>query len=883
MMMTTTEAPFAAPLDDVLSRLEVASEHGLSSAEVRRRRKRYGLNRLREAKRKSAWIILADQFRSLIVFFLIGAVVVSVVAGDYLEALAIGVVILVNGLIGFFSELSAVRSMEALRKLGSVPATVRRAGDIKKIPAERLVPGDIVLVEGGDVVTADLRLIEASKLQANEAALTGESVPVDKSLDTLAADTVLPERANMLFKGTAVARGAGAGVVVAIGMETELGAISALMDASFDTGQTPLEKRLDRLGNNLIWLTLLITAVVAATGILAGRDTLLVLKTSIALAVAAIPEGLPIVATLALARGMWRMAKQNALINRLAAVETLGATDVICTDKTGTLTEGQMTVRTIVSPDGDMRVSGGAFTADGTFERGAETIDVTNDAASLALLEVGVLCCDASWDPKRGDRSGIGDPVEVALLVAGAKAGLDRKALLAQNPEEREIAFDPELKLMATYHRVAGGLRVAVKGAPEAVLAASSTQLTGGQETPLDENERRAWLDRNDELAANGLRVLAFAQKIVADAESEAYQDLCFLGFVGLVDPPRTDVHDAVDECRDAGIRVVMLTGDQVPTARYVGRDVGLLDGADDTVVEGRELGPPEALDEVAEDRILRTRAFARVTPKQKLDLVRLYQHRGHIVAMTGDGVNDAPALQQADIGIAMGKRGTQVAREAADMILRDDAFATIVTAVEQGRVIFGNIRTFIRYLISCNVSEILVVFLASIANAPLPILPMQILFLNLVTDVFPALALGLGEGSRLVMRDRPRSVDEPILTRRHWLGIGGYGVLIAAAVLGALAVALFYLGVDEAKAVTISFITLAMAQLWHVFNMRARGTSLVRNAIVRNPFVWAALGFCALLILAAVYFPGATVVLSTTDPGVHGWLLALGMSLVPA
>jgi Ca2+-transporting ATPase len=679
-----------------------------------------------------------------------------------------------------------------------------------------------------------------------------------------------------------VSRGAGAGVVVATGMDTELGTISELMDASFDTGQTPLEKRLDRLGHRLIWLTLLITGVVAATGILAGRDTILVLKTAIALAVAAIPEGLPIVATLALARGMWRMTKQNALINRLAAVETLGATDVICTDKTGTLTEGQMTVRSIATADGDTDVTGGAFATEGAFERDGAPMELNDAPASAAVLEVGVLCSDASWDPKRGERGGVGDPVEVALLVAGAKAGLERNALVEESPEEREIAFDPEVKMMATYHRTAEGLRVAVKGAPEAVLAASTSILVGGEVKPLDEHERRAWLDRNGTLAGNGLRVLAFAQKMVGDAEADAYRDLCFLGFAGLVDPPRNDVKDAVNDCLDAGIGVVMLTGDQVPTARYVGREVGLAGGEDDLVVEGHELGPPESLDEAAEDRILKTRVFARVTPRQKLDLVRLYQHRGHIVAMTGDGVNDAPALKQADIGIAMGKRGTQVAREAADMILRDDAFATIVSAVEQGRVIFGNIRTFIRYLMSCNVSEILVVFLASIANAPLPILPMQILFLNLVTDVFPALALGLGEGNRLVMRDPPRDPNEPILTRSHWIGIGGYGVLIAGAVLAALAIALRYLGVDEPTAVTISFITLAMAQLWHVFNMRTRGSSVVWNAIVRNPFVWGALLLCMLLIVAAVYLPGLNVVLSTTSPGVDGWLLAVGMSLVP-
>lgn len=873
---------FALPADDVLHRLDVEAETGLSQGEIRRRRSRFGPNRLREAKVKSVWSILFDQFKSLIVLFLAAAVVVSVVTEDYIEALAIVAVIILNGLIGFFSELQAVRSMEALRKLGSVPATVRRGGNVKKIPAEHLVPGDIVLVEGGDVVTADLRLLEASKLQADEAPLTGESTPVDKSTDALDPETTLPERANMLFKGTAVSRGAGAGVVVATGMATELGTISSLVDESMDTAETPLEKRLDRLGTRLIWLTLGVTAVVAATGIAAGREVVLVLKTAIALAVAAIPEGLPIVATLALARGMFRMAKRDALINRLAAVETLGATEVICTDKTGTLTEGQMTVRALVTPDREITVSGGAFESDARFEveHGKTEVDPQQDAGTRALLEVGVLCNDASWTPGQG--GGVGDPVEIALLVAGAKAGLDRASLTESAPEEREVAFDPDVKMMATYHRTDDGFRVAVKGAPEAVLARCTEVLVGGDTESFDEDGQRRWLERNETLARRGLRVLAMAQKIVTDAAGEPYEDLCFLGFIGMVDPPRTDVREAIQDCLGAGIRIVMLTGDQRPTAHYVGREVGLLSGTEDGVLEGRDIESPDGMDEEAEARALATTTFARVTPKQKLDLVRLYQRHGHIVAMTGDGVNDAPALKQANIGIAMGKRGTQVAREASDMILQDDAFTTIVAAVDQGRVIFGNIRSFIRYLLSCNVSEILVVFLASVANAPLPILPLQILFLNLVTDVFPALALGLGEGSGLEMREPPRDPDEPVLTRRHWLGVMGYGMVIALTVLGALAGALLVLKLDETTAVTVSFLTLALAQLWHVFNMRARGTGLVRNAIVRNPYVWGALVLCVLLLIAAIYAPGLNDVLATVHPGSRGWLLAMGMSFIP-
>ncbi len=879
------ENAFGLTAEEVLRRVGVSMNDGLSSREVRLRRKAYGPNRLREAKTRSAWLILFDQFRSLIVVFLAAAVAVSLLAEDYVEAIAIVAVILLNGLIGFFSELQAVRSMEALRKLGSVPATVRRDGTVSKIPAERLVPGDIVILDGGDVVTSDLRLFEASKLQADEAALTGESIPVDKGIDAIDSETPLAERSNMLFKGTHVARGAGAGVVVATGMSTELGAISALVDESLDTAQTPLEKRLDRLGNNLIWLTLLVTAVVALAGVLSGRDTVLVLKTSIALAVAAIPEGLPVVATLALARGMWRMARRNALINRLAAVETLGAADFICTDKTGTLTEGRMRVRTLVTASGEVdvtRVSSASGEGPLRQTRGLIVSDGEREPAAIALLEIGVLCNDASWDPGEAEESAVGDPVEVALLIAANRAGLSRQALLAASPEEREIAFDPDVKMMATYHRTQDGLRVAVKGAPEAVLAASTTVLRKGVAEPLGDRERQRWLERNESIAASGLRVLAFAQKRAPSVSGEPYEDLCFVGFAGLVDPPRGDVREAITSCRGAGIRVVMLTGDQVPTARFVGREVGILSESSDIVVEGRELGSPEGFTESQEAKILGASAFARVTPAQKLALVRLYQSRGHVVAMTGDGVNDAPALKSADIGIAMGKRGTQVAREASDMILRDDAFRTIVLAVEQGRTIFGNIRTFIRYLISCNVSEILVVFLASVASAPLPILPLQILFLNLVTDVFPALALGLGEGDGTTMRHPPRDPEEPLLTRRHWFVIGIHGLVIAASVLGGLWLALAVFDFDAATAVTISFLSLAMAQLWHVFNMRGRETGFSRNAVVRNVYVWAALGLCLSLVICAVHLPGLNAVLSTRDPGVTGWFLAFGVSVVP-
>jgi len=876
--------PWANDSHKLAKDLCVAPEHGLDKAEVQSRQSQFGLNRLREAERRSAWEILLEQFKSLVVLLLVAAAAVSFVFGEWIEGIAIVVVVLINAAIGFFTEIRAVRSMEALKEMGRVTTKVRRRGQVREIGAEKLVPGDIVLVGGGDIITADLRLMEASKLQANESALTGESVPVSKQVVPLAADTPLAERANMLFKGTAVTRGAGEGVVVATGMETELGQISSLVDEAEDE-TTPLEQRLDQLGRKLVWVTLAIAAGVALIGIVQGKELFLMIETSIALAVAAIPEGLPIVATIALARGMRRMADRNALVNRLAAVETLGGTNVICTDKTGTLTENQMTVTRLAIASGAIEVSGEGLARAGEFSRNGDAVDPAGDGLLGQALEVGVLCNNASLpdqEPEEDDDSTIGDPVEVALLVAGDKAGLHRPELVDQMPEAREEAFDSDTKMMATFHKKQDQFRVAVKGAPEPVLDACEVLLTNEGPTELTDDLRQSWLDRNGEMAEQGLRILALATKTVDSTEAGPYEKLEFLGLVGFVDPPREEVKEAITACQEAGIQVVMVTGDQPVTARNIGRAVGLVNGAETAVIHGRELQAMAAASAEEQRRILKAPILARVSPKQKLDLIGVHQQHQATVAMTGDGVNDAPALKKADIGIAMGQRGTQVAREAADMVLKDDAFSTIVVAVEQGRVIFDNIRKFVLYLLSCNISEIMTVGLASLFNAPLPVLPLQILFLNLVTDVFPALALGVGEGDPHIMKRPPRDPKEPIMTRSHWYRMGGYGLLITMVVLGALALALMWLGMAQERAVTVSFLTLAFAQLWHVFNMRDRESNVLRNEITGNRYVWGALSLCTLLLLLAVYLPGLSDVLKVVDPGLSGWGLVAIMSLLP-
>ncbi len=879
--MKILQNPWAFSAQEVLKRLETSAEEGLSAVEAKRRHRRFGFNRLREAKTRSGWRILADQFRSLMAVLLSAATGLAFAFGDWMEGLAVVSVILINALIGFFTEHRAVRSMEALHRLTKVNAKIRRGGKMQEIPAAEIVPGDIVILEGGDIVPADLRLFRASKAQADESTFTGESMPVGKNEKSLPDDLSLAERKNMLFKGTALTRGSAEGVVVATGMETELGRISSLVEAAGEE-RTPLEKRLDQLGHRLIWVTLAIAGLVAAAGILAGREFFLMVETAIALAVAAVPEGLPIVATIALARGMWRMARRNALINRLSAVETLGATNLICVDKTGTLTENRMTVARLVLASGIVTIDGQHGEG---FVREGRKINPVDDALLREALEVGVLCNNASWQegPSPEASQALGDPLEVALLAAGARGGILREKIIQRWPEEREEAFDPDVKMMATFHRENGRYRLAVKGAPEAVLASCSSVRSPEGDREMAEGERKEWLARTDRMAEEGLRVLALAMKKVSAVEANPYENLTFLGLAGFLDPPREDIRGAILACREAGIKVVMVTGDQPKTALSIGKAVGLVDeGSEAVVIPGPDLRNPGELSEPERQRLLQVSIFARVTPKQKLDLITLYQKRDFIVAMTGDGVNDAPAIKKADIGIAMGLRGTQVAREAADMILKDDAFSTIVSAVEQGRVIFHNIRKFVLYLLSCNVSEILTVSLASFVKAPLPILPLQILFLNLVTDIFPSLALGVGEGDPAAMKTPPRGAREPILTRGHWLAIAGHGVAITIAVLGALALSLIVFEMEEEEAVTVSFLTLAFAQLWHVFNMRDSGSGIIRNDITTNPFVWGALGLCAGLLILAVYLPGLSSVLKVVDPGKEGWILVLGMSLIP-
>lgn len=865
--------PHALTASALMEALAVDPADGLDAVEVERRRLRHGSNVLRRDPPRRLAAIVFDQFKSLITLLLGTAALLSAGFGHWTEAAAILAVIVVNAAIGFVTEWRAVRSMEALRGLTVHMARVRRDGRVVEVPSAELVPGDVVLLEGGDVVAADLRLLEASKLECDESAMTGESLPVAKGVEAVPAGTALAERTGMAFQGTAVTRGSGAGVVVATGMHSELGRIAALVEQAAPE-RTPLEQRIEALSRQLVWLTLGLAAAIAGSGIAAGKPVLLMLETAIALAVAAVPEGLPMVTTLVLARGMWRMARRNALIERLSAVETLGATTVILTDKTGTLTENRMAATRLHLPSGDHRM-----------DEVVEPDLFRDGSAGRRALEIAVLCNNASL--AAGSAAGAsdgssGDPTELALLRLAARFGVERRALAARWPEVREEAFDSEQKMMATVHGADSHYLYAVKGAPEPVLAASVAVAGPDGDHMMTAAEREAWRDRAEGLASAGLRVLALAAKTGASPTEPPYAGLTPAALVGLQDPPRLDVAAAIATCKRAGIRVVMVTGDHLATAGRIAEAVGLPDPESLPALGGASLAPLDGLPEHERRELMRRAVFARVSPAQKLDLIRLYQEAGEIVAMTGDGVNDAPALRKADIGVAMGLRGSQVARQAADMVLRDDAFASIAAAVAQGRVIFANIRKFLVYLLSCNLSEILVVGLAALADMPLPLLPLQILYLNLVTDVFPAFALGAGEGERDVMARPPRPPREPILDRPHWLAVAGYAATLTGATLAAFILAERWLAMSAADAVTVSFITLALAQLWHVFNMRDCGSPLLVNEITRNRYVWAALGFCVGLVILAVWFQPLAAVLALAPPPPAALALALGLSLAP-
>jgi len=850
----------AEAVDDVLRRLD-STRGGLSEDESARRLATAGPNRVSRTRPLPAIRILARQLASVVVFLLGAAALVALALGDHVEAAAIAVVLLLNTAIGFVTEFRARRAMDALLRLQVSQATVVRAGHSHIIDASTLVPGDVFELGAGQAVPADGRLVSAVEFRTMEAALTGESLPVSKHpAAVLPPDAHLSDRINMVYTGTSVTTGTGRAVVTSTGGATELGRIGTLVAALPDE-RTPLERRLDVLGRRLVWLTLAIAALVAGLEALHGAPAGLVIETGIALAVAAVPEALPAVVTIALAVGLRRMARRHALVRRLPSVEALGSTTVICTDKTRTLTSGDMSVVRLWSADTEANIAD----AD-TAAHADERFRAVMRAAVLASREQAAHGDGGSAGARR-------DPVDAAVLQAAPRFGIDVDALAATRHVVGLVPFSSDRKLMAAFERVDGGVVAYAKGAPGRLVELSARWLTAGGVERLDGNGRAHLLGVNRRLAAEGLRVLAVAYGSVDDAREAALGQLTFAGFLGFMDPPARGVKATIARLRAAGLRTVMLTGDQRLTAAAVGRELGLL-SSEDQVIDGRDLN--RLTNDERSDRLTRVAAVSRVTPEDKLRIVAELQARGEIVAMLGDGINDAAALKKADVGVAMGIRGTDVAKEAADIVLQDDRFETIAAAVEEGRIIYDNVRKFVFYLFSCNLAEVLVMLVAGLANLPSPLRPLQILWINLVTDTLPALALAMEPGEPDVMLRAPRSPQQTILSRDFFRQIALYGGLITASTL---AVFLWALAYAPAQSVTMSFMTLALAQILHLGNARSERTVLSPARALANRYAMGAVIVSVALLVAPAYLAPLATLLDITPLGASEWLVVLAAS----
>jgi Ca2+-transporting ATPase len=857
------------PQEEVLRLLETEGTNGLTSTDATRRLEQFGTNSITHEKKKNPWLIFLRQFNSPIVYLLIFAAALSFFFKEWLDGSAILVVILINSIIGFYMEFQAERSMDALKKLSILPAKVIRDGELNEINAEELVPGDLIFLEAGDMVPADGRIVRSSQFQVDEAALTGESIPVEKKAGTLPEPAPLAERTNMVYKGTFVTKGNSYCVLTGTGMQTELGKIASLVQSA-EQAATPLEKKLEQFSKKLIKVTVVLVVVIFLAGISNGQHILEMLETAIALAVAAVPEGLPIVATLALAQGMMKMARHNVIVKKLSAVETLGGTTVICTDKTGTLTQNKIEVDLIVTPAGKYEVSNGQ-------------ISNSNDPAFQRVVCCAALCNTASVGSSGSET---GDPLEVGLLKFAIAQGVSIEQLRKDNPVIKEEPFSSDTKIMATLHHTTEGKKwVYAKGAAEELLDRCAYVVNNTDQFELNETLKNNLLAEAENLSAAGFRVIAAATRIANDEEDQLSTQLVFAGLIGMIDPPRPDVFDAVRECKSAGIKVIMITGDHPSTARNIGHQLGILEHEEQAVMVGKDMKDYDHLAEEEKDRWIDTSVFARVSPKQKLDLVNVLQDRKHIVGMTGDGVNDAPALKKSDIGIAMGLRGTQVAQEVADMVLKDDSFSSIVLAIRQGRIIFDNIRKFVIFLLSCNLSELFVIAVASVLNLHFQLFPLQILYINIITDVLPALALGVTAGSESIMKQRPRHTEEPIIDNRRWMAIIFYSVVITLTTLGAVFISHYTVHKTETwnpqLCNNILFFSLIFSQILHVFNMNASGSKFFTSEVMKNRYVWYALLACLALLFISYQVEIVRKALDIFPMSKDDWMIAAGMSVL--
>lgn len=886
----STQAWYTLSSESTREQLNADLSNGLTQTEAKNRLEKSGPNTLPQARQRTTFEILLTQFRSLIVLLLAAATAIAFAMGDHMEAIAILVVIVINAAIGFFTEWKAAHALSALQKQSVRLAHVVRDGKESEIPAAELVCGDLVVLVAGARVPADGRIVECVRIQIEESALTGESNAVTKMADPVEdAQAVLADRINMAFLGTTVTDGRGKLLVTAIGSETEVGKIGVLIDEA-TTRATPIELKLAQLGRVLIVITLVLCAVIVLAGWIRGvSDLWHLLEIGLSLAIAAVPEGLPAVATMTLALGMQRMATMQALVRRLPAVETLGSTTVICTDKTGTLTKNEMTVRVYMLDQRRVEVTGSGYSAEGTFQVEGKPVDPSADDQLGLGLRIGMLCNDAKVERSNESETVLGDPTEAALIVVAEKAKLNLADLVTQYPRISEVPFDSVRKCMSTVHTTPDGKKVVyVKGSPGKMIEASNRQMLASEVQTLTDDGRQKWMDANEQLAGVAFRVLGLAYRNL-DAgyeEADLSRDLTFVGLVGMSDPLREEAKAAIATCLEAGIRTIMITGDQQSTAAEIAHQLGIdvdQNGGRLRTVHGSEL---EGLDDEGWKKAVADAAvFARVSPEHKLQIVEALQRQGHIVAMTGDGVNDAPALKKADIGIAMGIKGTEVAKENADMVMMDDNFASIVGAVEQGRIIYGNILRFIHYLLSCNFSEILTVFIAIMVGWPLPLVALQILWLNLVTDIFPAFALALEPSAPNVMKRPPRDPKESLLPLRFIFLIVWQGLVLTFVTLVAFGIGMRWHGDDGVglrRATTMAFMTLALSQVFHVFNARSQTRSAFTERFFTNYWLWGAVGMCLALQAAAVYVPLLQRVLRTVAPTLQEWGVIGICSLLP-
>ncbi len=885
----------ARPVGTLVETIHTHLTLGLGEDDAGARLSQYGPNELQERPRPTFWHLLLDQFNNFLVIILLASAIISLVLGEYLDAGAILAIVVLNAVLGVVQESKAEEALAALKKMAAPEARVIRSGHIRTVPSRELVPGDVVLLESGHYIPADVRLVEAVNLKVDEAALTGESVPVQKDAEVvLDREIPLGDRRNSAFMGTMVTYGRGKGIVVATGMHTQFGLIAEMLQ-SYEEEPTPLQRKLDQLGRWLGIGCLVICGIVGLVGVLRGLPPLEMFMTAVSLAIAAVPEGLPAVVTICLALGRQEMIRRHALIRRLPAVETLGSATVICSDKTGTLTQNEMMVVQGWADGRFFTVSGEGYQPRGEFRRNGHNLAPQADSVVGLLLQGAALCNDAVLEPSGQIGNPhptwrmVGDPTEGALMVAAAKAGLWKEELEKTFPRVAEVPFESERKRMTTVHQADGGAEspfvVFVKGAPDMLLEQCTRVMTSDGEQSLDAASRQTILAANEAMSREALRVLGVAYRPLdtcpSSPDAEALErELTFVGLMGMIDPARPEVKPAVKMAGGASLRTVMVTGDYPQTAVAIARELELLSPGG-KVLTGAELDHID--DDAFATMVENVDVYARVSPQHKVRIVEALKSHGHVVAMTGDGVNDAPALKRADIGVAMGITGTDVSKETADMVLTDDNYASIVSAIEAGRIIYSNIRKFVFYLLSCNVGEILVIFIAMLANLPVPLRPIQLLLLNLVTDGAPALALGLEKGDPDIMRRPPRPTGEPIINREMQWGIVIQSVAITATVLAAFIYGLRLFPDHLEAAQTLAFVTLTTSELFRAFTSRSEYYSLFSIGLFSNKWMLLANVSSLLLLLAVVYVPFLQPLFSTVPLGLREWSAVLPLTLIPS